>query len=224
MRSDQPARNDLLVELFSSGVLSEDELKKIYRKHCKRTHPDLTGSDGREFIKIQKEYKEALVVLARLHKHGHFDGPVSSSTLLSPSMALYASLHHYTTAGLHSARVRLKASLKTRNKQIIREVIECAGHYDPDFIPIFTAYNRIFIPKFLEREMRKRLHEASWLFRAGLNAFFDYKLHGDGWARRRCASFLDSTLQVLSQMDRGEARKALTSFTLWIIKEAASVE
>ena len=47
---------DLIAKVLTTRSCTREEFKRIYKLLCKSTHPDLTGKDGMEFIKLQEIY------------------------------------------------------------------------------------------------------------------------------------------------------------------------
>ena len=212
--------NRLLAELLVSGEeLSETELKRVYRRLCKLTHPDLTGKDGREFTRVNEEYQEARKYISRLDKSFGPGRAKLPRGRLDPGLALFVSLLYYTTSGLHSTRVRLKPALKARNRLVIERVVRWAEIYDPEFIPVFIAYNKSWLIRFTDRETRIRLRRAKRLFLSGLNFFFDYKIRGYGVARKVCVSYLKEASFEFLGIDREQVRGAFIDFIRWLLKE-----
>ena len=45
---------DVVAKLLTTRTCTREEFKRIYKLLCKNTHPDLTGKDGSDFIKLQE--------------------------------------------------------------------------------------------------------------------------------------------------------------------------
>lgn len=209
--------NILLIELFSRQDINEQELKRIYRQFCKKTHPDRIGGTGDGFIRIQKEYKEALRYLNRLNRYVNAD--ISFNGKIDPRRALYSALLHYTAAGLHSMRMRLRPALRSRNISIVKKVIEWAEIYDPPFIRFFLEYNRMYVNSFTEWKSRKKFRHVKRLFRQGLHFFFDYQFRSKLNAGRISLSYFKDAESRLELLKPGAYRNAVLSFTRWFISE-----
>ena len=204
--------NRLIRELMKESEVSEDNLKKIYRNLCKKTHPDLTGKNSQEFKNLQKDYKEAIEYLLEFDR-------LSDEKTAKPRIYLYKALQSYLAYGLFSSRIRNKPALRQRNESLLREIINLSGLYSKEFMNIFIEYNRVHIKKLNEWDLEKKIRKAKNIFLSGLNCFLDYEGGGNIMAYRACKSYLGDCIYELQIIGNGQSQKMLLDFSNWILKE-----
>ena len=158
--------DDFVEKIKTAGAFTRDDFFKLYRILCKNTHPDLTGKDGRDFIRLQEIYDKIKETLqSQTEVTGCGFNPYRVITELGykkpvhPRDGLFIALHRYVSLGLHTHKVRSKSVLKERNNLIIRTVLYWARRYDKQFVDIFSAYNMtqfdpIQIGNSLERSLK----------------------------------------------------------------------
>ena len=125
--------NNLLSVLSRKNDLSIDSLKKLYRKLVLQTHPDITKGTSERFVKLQKEYSEALQFIIQNQNDYHKvyiqkDTPDKRTQLLK--MLYVYSIRFY------SAKFYGKES-----EFIMKKLIHLANSYDPEVGSTFADYN-----------------------------------------------------------------------------------
>lgn len=212
-------KNSIVKRLIVEGDISAVQLKKIYRRLCKMTHPDLQKEDGAEFILLKEEYEEALANLDALKSHL---GTNADSSVLSPvdiRRMFYDALRHYLAAGLSSVRMRIKTDVKARNELILREVVSWANLYKPSFIPVFLEYNKAYLRRFADWQRRDNLLKAQKLFLSGVYNITDYQTNNSPQALRAGRSFFSDCFNYLDSLAPSIAVNALRGIAVWFSGE-----
>lgn len=212
-------KNSLLKKLFTIKQFDEENLKMIYRKLCKRTHPDLNGGKSDKFLKVKEEYEEAMSFLKKMKGYNIEGADFDIEELMNPRHAFMQSFYYYHVAGLHSIKVRLKNELKERNREIIRKVIFWANLYDRSFIPIFLEYNRSYLLSFNMWRTDKMFEVGRKHFLTGISWFFDYQRYGLDSYRRVTKSFLDDALFELNNLESTPYRSSIIDIIYWLLEE-----
>ena len=209
---EQMSQNRLIREMLKDKGITSDNLKKIYRALCKKTHPDITGKNGNEFINLQREYEEARKYVVE------FEG-LSAEKILKPRYFLYKNLRDYVSYGLFSSRIRKHPVLKQRNEALLTEIIKLANLYSKEFMKIFLEYNRVHIKKLNEWSTEKKIKNAKRLFLSGINCFLDYEGNGNILSYRASKSYLYDCICELKLIGKGHTQNMLNDFCVWILKE-----
>ncbi|HEQ71884.1 MAG TPA: hypothetical protein ENN69_05295 [Spirochaetia bacterium] len=212
-------KNSLVKRLIAEGDLSEEHLKKIYRRLCKITHPDLIKEDSAEFIRLREEYEEARENFRELKLY--LTNREEASVLGEDDIRrlFYESLRHYLAAGLHSVRMRIKTDIKTRNELILREVSSWANLYKPSFVLPFLEYNKAYLRRFEEWQKQKYPPNAQYLFRYGLYNIIDFAMSGSPQALRAARSFFSDSLAEAEKLPRSPATDPLRKLDRWFLEE-----
>ena len=228
---------DILAKLVTTKSCTREEFRRIYLYLCKNTHPDLTGKDGAEFIRLKEIYrrieeKEAALRSAPGGASGgpedgeRGDSPFDPFKVLSesgydaggdPRTALFISLYRYMSSGMHAYRVRRKAPLKERNALIMRTVLYWAGTYDRDFVRIFVDYNTRIFQHIRSTSDLKQEGKAKRYFREGFDWFFRYQLAGKPAAKTLAEDKLRMCLYTLSIF--GTQTSPVVPFARWLLGE-----
>lgn len=211
--------NSLLRKLFSIKQVDEENLKVLYRKLCKKTHPDLNGGRSEDFLKVKSEYEQALDFLKKMKgfKFEHIESEETSP--LNPRLGFIRAFYYYHAVGLHSIKIRLKEELKERNREIMKRVIHWANLYDRSFIPIFLNYNRSYLLTFNMWRNDKVFKVGREHFLTGLSWFFDYQRIGTDSYHRVTASYLDDALCEMHNMESTPYRAAIIEMLKWLVEE-----
>ncbi|MCG8571538.1 MAG: hypothetical protein MJB14_15490 [Spirochaetes bacterium] len=209
--------NRILKSLISGRNISEKQLKKIYHYLCLQTHPDLTGKDGKEFIEIQKEYQQACMYFNKL-KDFVKEGEIDPSRLKNPRHELLLNLYHYTIAGLHSVKIRMKPELKSRNAKIIKSILFWAKWYDKNFITIFIDYNKPQFKCFKQWQSEKEHKVIRKQFLYSLYHFFQYQKTGSQSKYEAAKINLCDTLDMI-QINSKNSLITLERMVNWFLKE-----
>jgi hypothetical protein len=217
---------DLIAKVLTTRSCTREEFKRIYKLLCKSTHPDLTGKDGMEFIKLQEIYGK---IRARELSGGQPDlldfdphriiRESGYQGVKDPRAALYISLYRYVASGLHSYKIRSKDVLRDRNSLIIRTVLYWASLYDEEFVQVFIDFNtRVFEQIRASRTLRQGL-KGRRLFLEGLDWFFKFQdtgIHSSAKiSRDKCAAAV-YTMQIFGFHDA-----PLIPFARWLIGQIA---
>jgi hypothetical protein len=205
-------QNRLLKELLLKSEVTEENLKKIYRDLCKKTHPDITGKSGGAFNDLQKEYREAVKYLSDYES-------ISSDKIRQPRMHLFKCLRDYVSYGLYASRIRNKPKLRQRNETLLKEIISMANIYDREFLGIFMEYNKVHVKKLNEWDLEKKIKGVRKLFLNGLNCFLDYESNGNVMSYRACKSYIDDCICEINLIGIGQSLKTVYDFSSWILKE-----
>jgi hypothetical protein len=212
--------NIFIRQMIAVGDISSEQLKKLYRKLVKETHPDANKMrrDGRAFQCIQAAYEEAAASLETVKEMY-----LSSGKVIYDSEGLrrifYDSLQHYTAAGLHSFKVRLKPELQARNKLIVKDVLFWSSFYDPLFTNIFLEYNKVYFRRFSEWKKEKAFIKARRFFLRGLQSCFDYEKRGTAAAFRTANSYINDTIFLLQLDSETPHSCAILDFADWLKKD-----
>jgi len=214
-------KNTLVQRLLLEGEISLVRLKKIYRRMCKLTHPDLQKRSSQDFIQLREEYEEAKAHLETLARH------FASSPLKPGSPEIrrlfYEALRHYLAAGLSSARMRIRSEVKLRNQLILREVLNWAKLYKPSFIEPFVQYNRIYLRRFTDWQKQDDLKKAQRLLVYGMYNTIDYVLTASPQALRAVRSYLADCLGYLRFTSNSLAGQAILGLRAWFAAEIESL-
>lgn len=212
-------KNSIVKRLIAEGDISLVQLKRIYRRLCKMTHPDLKKEDGAGFIRLKEEYEEALAHIdaLKMHLSGYAEG--SGLGEADIRRMFYDALRHYLAAGLSSARMRIKTDVKARNELILREVVYWANLYKPSFIPVFLDYNKTYLRRFTEWDRRDNLGQAQKLLVRALYNTTDYESSKSPQALRAVRSYLSDCFEYLEILAPSVAVKALRAIAAWFSGE-----
>lgn len=214
-------KNTLVQHLLAEGEISLARLKKIYRRLCKLTHPDLQQGSSQDFIQLREEYEEAKANLESLAHH-------FTASHLKPSShefrkLFYEALRHYLAAGLSSARMRIRSQVKLRNQLILREVLNWAKLYKPSFIEPFVQYNRIYLRRFTDWQRQDDLKKAQRLLLYAMYNTIDYVLTASPQALRAVRSYLADCLGYLRFSTKSMAGQAILALRAWFAAEIESL-
>lgn len=176
---------DVVDKLLTTGSFTKEDFNKLYRLLCKNTHPDLTGKDGKDFIKLQEINKqiqkktdaEAFFIRQKFDPNkivieSGYPKPDDERT------ALFISLQRYVHLGLHSYKLRTKSPLKERNRQVIRTVLYWGNLYDKQFVTIFLEYNKNTLAQIVVDQTLKHGLKGRRVFIDGLRWFNKYQETG----------------------------------------------
>ncbi|TFG61473.1 MAG: hypothetical protein E4H36_10420 [Spirochaetales bacterium] len=191
-------------KLAGTGSFSREELLSVYRILCKNTHPDLTGKDGADFIKVQEAFSR--------FRNNAGKGSLRPTAAFDPfkviretgwkggfqaKNSLYLGLYRYFLSGLHSYRIRSNQVLQERNLQIIRTILYWAEKYDKEFVRIFTNFNRsVFNHLRISEHYREEL-KARKILLDGFYWFLHYQDTGRESSRRICLEKLNASAFML---------------------------
>ena len=212
--------NTIVKRLIAEGELSQSHLKKVYRELCKHAHPDLKNRDSVEFIQIQEEYEQAKKHLCEIKKI--FNKSEDSHPFLSVNdirKQFYQSLYHYTAAGMHSVRVRIKPEIRKRNTTLLQQVLYWAKFYNPAFIDIFLKYNKAYFRRFHNWQKKDKFVKAQRLFLRGLRDCFDYERNGNIRTYRASQSFLEDAVSNLKLANQDSLSLSLLEYAEWMMQE-----
>ena len=166
--------SDIITKLLTTRSCSKEEFKRIFKLLCKYTHPDVTGKDGQDFIRLTEIYKKVQ------EREADFD-PLKIieesgyPRVREPRAALYISLYRYGTSGMNVYKIRSKQVLRERNSLIIRTVLYWASLYDRSFVPIFISYNsKVFEHVRVSSSMKQEI-KGKRMFLEGLDWFFKFQ-------------------------------------------------
>lgn len=221
-----------------AGVANEDALDRMYRVLSKHTHPDLTGKDGQDFVRLGQLYHEAKASLRardleercpvteaaplRPWQEADFDPQAVLLEMGYPALpedraGLYLALYRYHTAGLAKRRLRQQASLKRRNDQIINTVYYWAERYDQTFVPLFTTYIEGLVDAFKPTAFLKAGSDSRRHLEDGLAHFIRYQDEGRPVAASLARRSLDNAVDTIA-VYRLE-RDAVRDLALWLLTE-----
>lgn len=217
---------ELITKVLTTRSCTREEFKRIYKLLCKSTHPDLTGKDGMEFIKLQEIYEKIherelsggqTEVLDfdphRIIRESGYRG------VKDPRAALYISLYRYVASGLHSYKIRSKEVLRDRNSFIIRTVLYWAGLYDEDFVGIFIDFNTRVFEQIRASKTLKQGLKGRRLFLEGLDWFFKFQDTGRASSAKISRDKLAAAVYTMQIFGFPDA--PLIPFARWLIEEIA---
>jgi hypothetical protein len=215
---------DILAKLLTTKSCTREEFRKIYLYLCKNTHPDLTGKDGEDFIRLKELYrrieeKESAVGETadsqfdplKVIRESGYDAAGDSRK------ALFLSLYRYMSSGMHSYRIRRKPPLKERNALILRSVLYWAGRYDRDFVGLFLDYNTRIFQQIRSTSDLKQEGRAKRYFREGFDWFIRFQIAGKLAARTLAEDRLRMCLYTLRVF--GTSDSPVVPFARWLLGE-----
>lgn len=212
--------NSLVQAMVMQGRLSLRELKRVYRKKCKETHPDVSEQDSRAFQQLQEEYQEAARLLLEIgDTFSALETKGKNSWQLDIRAAFYSSLQRYTASGMHSHRVRLKPELKVRNTKILEEVFYWGSLYDSEFPAVFRNYNQVYYQRFKEWKKNEQLVKARKIFLMGLRNATDYSRNRTEGSKRTAVSLLQDALYILERTENTPFSGPLAAFARWLLDD-----
>ncbi len=222
-------------------------LKELFRILAKRTHPDLTQAEGKEFVDLQEAYHEAVKMLLEQVDAGASPSrpaperaPESTTTGRpraqardepsegrTPRDRVLALLYRYQACLPHreiSAR-----PVPHRCMQLFAAAVAAAASYTADARAALESFDRHF---HADRAVVSRYPDVrtkySCLMR-GLHSFFDYQTMPNAFNRRVCESFFDEVRLVSDYDPAGSpewrnnrsapARAALYQMRAWLEEE-----
>ena len=170
----------IVEKILSTHSATREELEYVYRALCKNTHPDLTGKDGSEFIRLQhvfRHVRDAEVTShapdpTRVVRDTGYGGP------LTPRAGLFSSLERYVQLGLNSPRVRMRVLLRPYTLRVLHAVEYWGGLYDPSFLVVFARFNARRFERLTTRAEVKNYLYGRRLFADGLRWFLEYQSFG----------------------------------------------
>jgi curved DNA-binding protein CbpA len=212
--------HDLVEKMLTKNSFSREDFFKLYRILCKNTHPDLTGKDGKDFIRVQELYEQMKNLTVRFDpykviRESGFSVPHNLGTpFTADRAALYISLHRYVSLGLHSYKLRSNALLKERNRTVIRTVLYWGNRYDKRFVPLFVDYNKNKFEQVIINENLKHELKGKRLFVEGLGWFTKYQETG----RRSSAHIAREKLSFACKLLKsyGATRSPILPFSDWL--------
>jgi hypothetical protein len=215
---------DVVEKLLTTGSFTKEDFFYLYRILCKNTHPDLTGKDGADFIRLQEIYQQVKNDLEtrEVTSDSTFDPyRVITESGYSRSVdvrtALYISLTRYVALGLHSYRVRSRILLKERNRNVIRTILYWANRYDKRFVPIFIRYNENKFENAYIGERLKQGIRGKRMFIEGLKWFVKYQENGRESAAHIAGERLSSARAILEAYGTGPS--PTIEFAHWLLGE-----
>lgn len=124
-------KNPFLPLIRDGKITTSDELKKVYRRLLKETHPDKVGSEERLdlFLQLESFYKEALEQFSTAEK------PNKAESRLQFYKALLLILD--LESRLKLSRKEVEASLERVAKEVTKYWEEWQGRENPFFYPAF---------------------------------------------------------------------------------------
>ncbi len=224
MTVEQDTRQ-IINHLLSTGSCGEAEIQKLYRLLCKQTHPDLTGKDGSQFLKVQQAFEQLQgnsslsTSFPRLENFDPFQllRDMGHALPLSPQASLYISLDRYLSLGLLSFKMRSKENLRNRNISVLRTVLFWAQQYDPAFIDIFLRLNRNIFQFSQSTQQMKNYTYGKKITLDGFRIFFEYQEMGREGSRKVCGEKLVLAGRIIT-LAVG-ASNPLVDFCSWALKE-----
>jgi hypothetical protein len=217
--------NDVVEKLLTSGSFTREDFFRLYRLLCKNTHPDLTGKDGSEFIRLQQVYEQ---VTQSMHSAASFTFKpsfdpyriIQESGYPKPEhsrTALFISLQRYMGLGLHTHKIRSKALSKEPARQVIRTILYWANHYDNRFVKVFVDFNKNKFEQIQINEKLKNGLKGRRYFFNGLNWFLKYQETGRSSAAHIAREKLHMAIYLVK--DYGENDTPLVPFAEWLLEE-----
>ncbi|MFP4562440.1 MAG: hypothetical protein ACLFRY_03940 [Spirochaetia bacterium] len=213
---------DIISKLLTTKSCTREEFRRIYLYLCKNTHPDLTGKDGEDFIRLKEIYRR----IEEKEPSAESVTPFEPMRILQesgfeaggdPRAALFISLYRYMSTGMHSYRIRRKPPLKERNALILRTVLYWAGTYDRNFLQIFIDYNTRIFQQIRSTSELKQEGKAKRYFREGFDWFFRYQLSGKPASKTLAEDKLRMCLYTLRIFGANDS--PVVPFARWLLEE-----
>ncbi len=222
--ADTAPVQDIVAKLLTTRSCTKEEFKRVYKLLCKNTHPDLTGKDGQDFIRLQELYtkvrkREADVQIQRLPSFNPYKIVEESGypSVRDPRAALYISLYRYAASGMNAYKIRSKEVLRERNSLIIRTVLYWGSIYDPAFVPLFIDYNsKVFEHIRVSSTMKQEL-KGKRLFLQGLDWFCKYQDTGRTSSGTISRDKLRGSIYTFEVF--GSNHSPVIPFARWLIEE-----
>ena len=209
----------IVEKILSTHTATREELEYVYRALCKNTHPDLTGKDGSEFIRLQQVFRYVREAGASSHdpnparvaRETGYAGP------LTPRAGLFSCLERYVQLGLHSPRVRMRVLLKPYSLRVLHAVEYWGGMYDPAFPIVFSRFNARRFERLATRADVKNYLYGRRLFADGLRWFLEYQ----GFGRESCRDIARERLRRSVGVYRFArmADNPVIPFAEWLLRE-----
>jgi hypothetical protein len=215
--------NSIVKRLIVEGDLSPENLKRVYRRLCKITHPDLQKQDSIEFIQLKDEYEEAKEIFEDLKAYLIQKGNTSLLEEDDVRRMFYAGLRHYMAAGLYSLRMRIRPEMKKRNELILREVLYWAKLYKPTFIKVFLEYNKAYLKRYVDWQRRDNLAKAQKVFLFGFRDILSYEENRSPRALKASRSYFLDCVSILESTPPTPAGLAVHQFAMWFLDELDSL-
>lgn len=214
--------NRIIRYLRDENVFTEERVRHAYRMLSKQTHPDITGKDSSDFIRLREEYERVLEGIDSLARY--FSVEVSASPAYDEKycrLMFYLSLKRYMTVGLYSVKLRIRESVRQRNRIILEDVVKRAQDYDPSFIPLFLNYNRNLLRRFSlwYSSSGRRNKNGRNYFIKGINFFLDYELRGSREMLNITTSYLKDAVYELDDGDNDPVNTAMYGISCWLLRE-----
>jgi hypothetical protein len=194
--------NPFIRALKESGDFSEARLKALFRKASKKAHPDIARSDGKAFVKLKREYEEALAYLRE-----NASGPKEKPTPECARRALLKNLQLFT----------MKVFTK-RADPVLDAMVEAAADYDPALSALLGRYRQELYRSHDQWSNDANLYYAHSVFISGARQLFLFYDNGPGLHKTLVLRYREAMDGWTRKLDP-EFTEILSSLYDWIESE-----
>lgn len=203
--------NRLIEILKKEKNVTPEKLKRIYRKLCKQTHPDTAKGTHDDFIRLRKEYEEALKALPSIHA-----GLKNNINSELPHPDAHVNVREAVMEKLYLFSMRLFGS---DGESALLELIEAADHYRKDVSELWNAYYASFYKtrkKWMDSGDVFYTHN---LFISSIKQLFYYYSGSSERYKVLLLTFLQDLEKRMDNLDEEQAR-VIRGLSEWLRQEA----
>lgn len=218
---EDPTGPEIIQKILATGSCSPEDLDRLYRHLSKQTHPDLTGSDGEAFIRLQETYHKARDLAAVQKKppvdHFRIIREAGFEAVPAPRINLYIVLRRFFQAGYHHRKVRDNPASLRRFAEVLETLEYWAGRYSPPVQEIIEGYLDHDTDFMNTTKQFRDFAFGRKLFIQGADLFFRYQASG----RAQTASLAEEKLALsaaIIEKTAGEGHPA-AAFSRWFADE-----
>jgi hypothetical protein len=194
--------NSFIRALEESGDFSVARLKGLYRKASKKAHPDIAPGDGQAFVKLKREYEEAIAYLKK-------DAPERKEKP-TPELARRALLKNLQ---LFTMKVFTKQA-----DPVLDAMVETATDYDPALGALLARYRQELYRSHAQWSNDANLYYAHSVFISGARQLFLFYDSGPGLHKTLVLRYREAMAGWTRKIDP-EFTEILSSLYDWIESE-----
>jgi hypothetical protein len=201
--------NQLLDLLQAKGTPSVVRLKRLYRRLCKKTHPDLTRESQEKFVRLHQSYEEALQILSQGRLEEKKPGQVAQPTGAALRGAVLRNLYRFA----------LKFNgLET--EQVFSALLEQVKLYRMETYHDLVVYQSIFLRTFDRWHDDGKIYYTHNLWIACIRELAFYYSFGLSRYRTLLEGYLRDLEKRVVNLDEAK-RGNLLRLAGWLAEEAA---
>jgi hypothetical protein len=199
--------NRLIAFLKNENNLSIARLKQLYRLLSKKTHPDLVKGAPEQFVRLRKDYEEALQIL---RSHGPANMGISGGNR-DPGK----NVREQVLSGLYLYALKFFSS---ESKAAILRLIEAAYPYDSRIHELLKSYYAEFFRQFHAWQHDGDVYYTHNLFIASIKQLAYHSSFGMPRHRKLLHEYLDDLRRRALKLEPKQAR-ILQSLADWLEDE-----